>query len=498
MKTSELHRLLFGFLVGFSAFVQAEILRLDDCVEKAVRNNPDIRNAILSYKQNKADNLKLLGRYIPGLGGSLVNNHINEPSAANSFASFPIDATSFAPSLSMGLPGGGFVKAEYSAQDSTSPSKTVMPGLVLGGPSYTYKFGLSFTQPLLQNFLLIPSDINVLRMASSSRKIAKYVIFQAAEGVAYSAYMNYINLIINKANVVVKSNSLERARNLLKRNLENRALGLVEDTDILGSKALLNIRDTDFSTTKNAEIGIINTLKQLMDDPADFDVADEISLQCNVNSDLTAGADEVRTALSNRIELKLLREQEKLLRINILMAKGQLLPQLNLIGSWSLYGNKADKAMAYETMSGGENDSWMIGLNLNMPLLPLSSFEDLKKQELELEKVRNNIRKTELQIRNQVLSQKESLILLQRQLSQMEEAVQYQKERLQKEDEKFRLGRSSSRFLIQAQDDLENAETQMLAMRWRFYIGIISLEYAKGVLLKSCNSALYSSLDQIK
>lgn len=485
-------------LLTLGSTLQAEILKLDDCVAKAVKNNPDIRNAILSYQQNQADNLKMLGRYIPSLGGSFVNNHINEPSAANSFASFPIDATSFVPSLSMGLPGGGFLKADYSAQDSSSPSKTVMPGLVLGGQSYTYKFGFSYTQPLLQNFLFIPTDINVLRMASSSKKIAKYVIFQAADGVAYSAYMNYINLIINKANVVVKSNSLERARNLLKRNLDNKTLGLVEDTDILGSKALLNIRDADFATTKNAEIGIVNSLKQLMDDSSDFTVLDEINLQCNVESDASASADEVGTALSNRIELKLLREQEKILKINILMAKSQLLPQLNLIGSWSLYGNNADKSTAYETMSGGENDSWTIGLNLNMPLVPLTPFKELKKQEMELEKVRNNMRKTELQIRNQVTSQKESLILLQKQLVQMEEAVQFQKERLQKEEDKFRLGRSSSRFLIQAQDDLENAETQMLAMRWRFYIGIISLEYVKGVLLKSCNSELYKTIDQIK
>ncbi len=489
---------LMSFVFFSSIGFASENLTVNQCVEKAIENNLDIKNAILGYKQNETDMLKTLGRYIPGLGGGFFNNRINEPSAANSFVSYPIDAVSITPNVSMGLPGGGFLKAEYTLQDSSSPSTLIMGTIPAGGDSYTRKFAFTYTQPLLQNFLFIPTDINVLRMATSSRKIAKYVIFQAAEGIAFSSYMNYINLIINNANVIVKSNSLERARLLLKRNLENKGLGLVEDTDILGSKALLNIRDADFSTTKNAEVNIINSLKQLMNDSSDFTIMNEINLTCNLSTNVEAYKNEVEAALSNRIELKLLREQERLMNLNILIAKSQLLPQLNFVGTWSRYGNDANKDTAYHVMADGANKGWVLGLNLNMPIVPLASMQDLKKQKMELEKIHNNIEKTVLQIKNQVSAQVKSIQLLQKQFLQMEEAAEFQKQRLQKEEEKFRLGRSSTRFLIQAQDDLENAETQMLALRWRYYISLISLEYYKGLLLKNCNSAIYSKLDSIK
>ena len=229
------------FLIASIAYT----LTLRESGIKALNNNLDIQNSILAFQQNKMDQLKTLSMYIPQISGGYTKNSLNQPSVSQMFSSYPIDSEGYSAALSTLIPGGGSLKAEYSYQYSQS-TPINNPMLPSSSPdSYTAQYTLSFNQPLLQNFLFIPQDINIIRMAKHSKEIARNTIFQASENILLNTYITYVNFIISRLNAQVKNNSLKRAQLLLAKNLKNKKLGIIENTDILGSRAAIAQRTSD-------------------------------------------------------------------------------------------------------------------------------------------------------------------------------------------------------------------------------------------------------------
>jgi len=476
--------------------VGAEKLGVYDCLDLSLRNNPDIKNAVLAFKQNNLDQIRILSRYIPSLSAGYTKAEINEPSASSPYNTFPMSTLSFAPSAVWMIPGGGMLKADYSDQSTLVTLGVPIPGV--SDESHTRKLTFSVVQPLLRDFLLVPSDINILRMAASSRRIAALAIDQASQNITYSAYLSYISLVINDLNVALKAGSLERSRILLQKNEQNRSLGIVEDTDILGAKAALGLRIVDFIASSNQRNDAYNNLKLLINTDKDFDIDPDVGPICRtVDSNYGIEA-EIGEALSNRIEIRLMKEQMRIQRLNIQNLRSKLLPQLNLIGSYEYYGNAVTAAQAESEFRENPMHSWTAGLQLSMPLFPLGEIEEVRKQSLELEKMANNYEKTVDQIRNQLVSKINEIRTLRSRLAEISTAVGYQRDKLQKESDKFKVGRSATRTVIMYQDDLENAETLGLQLKLQYYVAVASLNYLKGKLLLECDVPSARALEELR
>ena len=476
----------------FSLPLAAEQLSVYDCLNVALKNNQDIKNAVLAFKQNDLDQMKVLSRYIPSVGAGYTRAEIDEPSANSTFNTYPLRSTSLAPSVAWAIPGGGVLKADWAFQFN---HLTISP---LPEDAYTRKLTFSLVQPLLKDFFLIPSDINILRMAASSRRIAAMAIDQASQAVAYNAYLTFISLIINDLNVAVKAASLDRSRFLLQKNEQNRSLGIVEDTDILGAKAALNLRVVDYISSTNQRNDIYNNLRLLMNTTDDFEVNPDIGMICGTAKSNYDPEAEVREALSNRIEVRMLGEQSRIQRINIQILGSKLLPQLNFIGSYSTYGNALTADQADAMMRDDPKHSWTAGVQFSMPLFPLGEIDELKKQRLELEKTANSLEKTREQIRSQIVSKINEILTLRVRLADMADAVGFQREKLMKESEKYKIGRSATRTVIMYQDDLQNAETLELQLKLQYFVAVASLDFLKGRLLTSCGIIPAGTTDRFK
>ncbi len=475
-------RILYIVMIFLYSQLNAEIT-FNDAITFALNRNTDINNAVIAYKQNNLDQINTVARYIPRIGVGYTKGSINEPNVSQTFSSYPIDSTSLKPYLSFLLPGGGNIKLEYNSDYSES-NPTIMPGMSASPESYTRKFMISFSQPLLQNFLLIPYDINIIRMAKHSKKIARFTILQAANNIAFTTALNYINIFINKLNIEVREKSLERAEILLKKNLEKKKLGLVEDTDILGSRASLKKRYSDLIQAQNKVVELKEQLKLLMSIDSNFSISTNIDNIANVKFNDINVDNVITEAFSNRVDLKMLYEQRKIQELNTLNAKSKLLPQLNLIGSYSYYGNAADADTAFETMKSGDNTSWTIGLNLSYPLYPISPISELKKARLELKKIDNNIKKKKLEIAKNIRLKINDIKITLDRLKLLKQTIDYQKNKLQKEEKKYKIGRSSTRVILAYQDEIDSAETEYLMVKFNYYIAVLSLEYEKGTFLK--------------
>lgn len=477
-----------GFLIRISAVLLAVAgtvaaeLTPQACVRRALANNAEIRNARLAVEQGRYDQLKLLGRYIPQLTGSLSAAEMDEPVAANPFNQYPVRSMTFSPGLSLGIPGGGMVSLGWL--DQSGESKAVMgTGRV---ESATRKLTVSFVQPLLRDFLPVPSDVNLLRVASSSRRMALLALEQAEQNLAYAVLTAYFNLLIADLNVTVRSNSLERARRLLELNERNQRLGIVDESDLLAGRAVLALRSAELAQAKQMRTDLADNLKLLMACPQEprVDMAAEERFR-KIEADMVE-TDEtaiVAAALSNRVELRLLREQMRMQAAQLALARSRLLPQLNLTASWSLYGNTNTPAGAQRILEEGRHRSWTAGLVWTVPLPPVAEGAEFRRQRLELERSRNNLRRLSDQVGNQVRSRMREVRTLAGRMEEVRRAVEFQREKLRREEEKYRTGRSSTRLLIQYQDDVENAETLELQIRLQYDLALAGLAFAEGRLM---------------
>ncbi len=492
------NKLLFIFFIFIpSFFYGSQILSLRDSIYMALNNNTDIKNAFKSYEQNKLDQLKTLSMYIPNIGLNYTTSSINEPNVSQTFSSYPIDNNSFNPYISFMLPGGGHIKAEYKSDYSKSNPK-IMPGFTASPESYTRKFMISFSQPLLQNLLLIPYDINILRMAKYSKNIAKLAVLQAADNIAYTSAVTYINIFINKLNLKVMESSLKRAELLLKKNKKKKKLGLVENTDILNSSASLKKRYSDLMLTKNQIRELKDNLKLLINTEHFFVISTNIKIKNQTNTLQIDVQKEVETAYKNRIDLKILEQQKYIQKLRILNSKSKLFPQLNLIGSYSYYGNAANEEDSSGALYNGDNKSWTIGINLSYPIYPKSPISELKKVKLELDKLDNSIKKKKLEIANQIRFRVNSIRVNQNRIKLLEERIILQKQKLKEEEQKYKIGRSSTQIILMYQDDIESAETEYLRVKLNYYISLLALEYNKGTFLKSYYRKYYNKINSLK
>ena len=489
-------------LILFTAIVYVQALTLQESGQFALKNNFDIQNSILAFKQNQMDQLKTLSMYIPQLSGSYTKNSLNQPSVSQIFSSYPIEANGFTPSVSMLLPGGGSIKAEYSYQysQSTPMNNPMFPSS--SPDSYTAQYTISFNQPLLQNFLFIPQDVNIIRMAKHSKEIARDMIYQASENILLNTYITYVNLIISKLNVEVKNNSFKRAQTLLSKNLKNKSLGIVENTDILGSRAALAQRTSDLLSSQGNVKNVLNQLKNLMNQKENLSLEDfKLNLEklsLFGNNMVTNLEEAKRIAYSNNIGLNILYEQQKLQKLNVQNVSSKIMPQLNLFGNYGYYGNADTEEDALQALSDKKYKNWTIGLNLSMPLFPAGSIAELKKQKAELQKIQNNIAKTKLQIETQLKDKIRDVKIAKDSMLAMKKNKQYQNQKLSEEEKKYKIGRSSNRVIIMYQDDVENAETYYLQSLLRYYISLFSLDYAEGLLVKKYAPDFYDSISKLK
>jgi outer membrane protein TolC len=478
-----MNRLLMIFLIIAASELPGQTsgercMSPDDCVATALSNNPDIRNAKISLQQNKLDNIKLLGRYLPNLTGSWMRTDINEPVSISTFNQYPLETQSFSPSVSLGIPGGGAVTATWLDQISESSG-------YYGGrqDNATRKLTLSFVQPLLKDFFLLPSDVNILRMASVSRHIAELALEQAKQNIGYSIYTSYFNVLVSELNLTVRSNSLERSRILLEQNEKNRSLGIVEDTDLLAARAALALRTAELANARQIRDDLADSLRVLVNVEKNVCLDLEAEKRLETPEKAESLESETAVALSNRTELILLKEQIRMQKIQISILRSRTLPQVNLNGSMSWYGNTNNTRKAQEIFDSGKYKSWTFGVTYSVPLVPVSDFAELRKQELELQRLQNNLDRTSDQIRNQVASRMREAETLSFRLGEVRRAVSFQEEKLKKEQEKYKVGRSSTRLVLQYQDDLETAEMQELQLRLQYTLSLVSLRFVQGRFL---------------
>jgi outer membrane protein TolC len=301
--------------------------------------------------------------------------------------------------------------------------------------------------------------------------------------VIHDTEVAYYNLVSARENLRIRQLSLDLAQKLYDENLAKRATGTMTDLDVLTAEVgVANARRAVLQaeqTVRNQEDNLLN-----LTGPADFTqrpgpVAFTDYTEGTPSFDLA-----FKAARDNSPDYLATVAALKQSAIDLASARQNRLPTLNLNGSLGYNNTDNSYSNAVNNLVDHHGNNWSLGLSYNMPwgqhadqARYRSAQLTLRQQQARLDQFEQNLI---VQVRTAVRAVETNLAAVQIAAKATElSAKQYD---LQKA--RFDAGLSTSRLVLQAQDDLETARVNELAARVTLRTSIADLHRLEGSSLQ--------------
>ena len=470
------------------------VLTLDDSIRLGLANNTDIHvdRSQIDFALNN------LGR----------SHSPFDPLATSSFSdirakSLPISTLQGAPLVSnltqttqmayqQLFPTGTSFQTSFSANKfSTNSSNSTV------NPSLQTIVQFTVTQPLLRNFGLFPNRAPIL-IAQNNLKQARANFTAEVNGIILQVVGDYWSVVLARENLDVQRKSLDEAQKSYDHDKKALSLGALPPLDIYRSE----------SQVASRRLGVIQAeyaLKQTADnfrrdigadlDPSvralDLDLTDQPAPLGDLLSMDIATA--LARAIANRPEFEVSREQLASDELAIGLAHNSLKPDLELSGFYS--GNGLNNS------TGGPNgvDIGLTGslsqtfhftyptygasLALNLPIRRHSAQANLADALIGRSRDQYQERRTNQSITLEVTNAVHALEQAKLSMEAAKVARDLAIDTLHADERKYELGAETVFFVLDAQNQLTQAEQSLIQAQVNYQLAVAQLDHATGDLL---------------
>ena len=395
------------------------------------------------------------------------------------------------------LPSGTTIGANIGLTKNTSNSANNLINPNLGGT-----FGFNFSQPLLRGRSLDIVRIQIttarinLRSTVLTNRDSMMSYVQTAESSYWDAVGARDSLRVAEAALALQQVSMDRSNKMLE-------LGAMAELDIYQPRAQLEQARIQVSQAKFSLMRTEDALRRQMGadlDPVVRLLPLELTEAVAPPEDTTVLDREalMQKALSNRPDLARAILALQLDDLNTKQSVNNLRPQLTLTGSYSATGTSGtfySSGNSVPISTGGfydalgiafdrQNPTYVFGLNLNLPLHDRGAAANLANSLLAKKSDTLSVRKTEQQVRLDVLN---AVTALESSREQVKLAVVFRD--LAKQDQeswqkKFDLGTTEMYFVLDAQNRLVNAESSLSSAYITYHRNELNLQRVTGELLE--------------
>ena len=468
------------------------------------------------------------------------NTRIAEQEVPSERAAFhPIVSSEGAESQSTTLSGSALAGAATAENETTTWSSGIRARLISGAvasldfsnsrlesnsqfltinPQYQSSLTFGLTQPLLKGFGPSVTSWRI-KVAENNVGLSRHQLQVRVAGILADVENTYWDLTMAFKNVGIRERALELTRQLAKRTEELVSEGILPETALLQAKTSVLQREGDLLVAQNARRDTARRLQDLLNfapggDPLIVPLDQPVAELKSVDI-----AQAVKDALAQRPELPQARLDLKNKDILLGVARNQLLPQLNLFGTYGWSGlageavaqtaptievpisrrqtvsvtisdpfpsatNQAvgDYGTALSNLFSGEFPTWRVGVNLTFPLGNVAAKSQLQRAELEMQRAEVTVKNVEHAITLEVErlgSQTQSTFKVIEVARAFREQAQ---RRLDVTQDQFLLGLASLSAVVEAQRDLITAEQE----EWKAIVDynkvLVQLERATGAL----------------
>jgi outer membrane protein TolC len=351
---------------------------------------------------------------------------------------------------------------------------------------YTSFGGITVEQPLLKG-ALGGTPLVRLRIARRERRIAYEEYRKSLMEVISQVESAYWNLAFAQELHLLAADSLEIARKLLTDTEAQVKAGRLTTTDLLEAESGLLLRETYLKDTEQQIWDARTEIRILLADAPGLPY-DELNA-----ADPLMPTDSERKPVSELLQWSLIAQPDYLIRLIELELeelavdyyRGQLLPELNVKGSFGLNGIGPTAEESLAKVNEQDYPTWSLSAEVRIPL----TLGIKERNELEVAKYKQQI--AEKKISSAAFEIERSLEILSRRISTFDiqiadtRSVSFLKEQqLELQQTLLKAGKSTSRALYQVEDDLSQARQRVIELILRAREAIMQLKFISGSVLR--------------
>ena len=325
-----------------------------------------------------------------------------------------------------------------------------------------------------------------IKQARLNTFISEYELRGYAESLIYQIESAYWNFVVSLRDVQIVQQSMDLALKQLNETEERIAVQKTAESERAAAKAeVASRREQQINAASNVEIARLSLIRLLNppgDNKWDLNILPS-DLPSSISVSFDTVASHVERALRLRPELNQSRLQLQSGELDVVVTKNGLLPKLDLFvtlggtGYAHAFGDSiANIGNDRTDMSGGLKFSFPLG-NRAAKASHKSAVLNLDSAKLSID---NMIQTIQVDVRTaytEVLTAKEQIVATRATREQQEV-------KLQTETEKFRVGKSTSILLAQAQRDLLSSQLNEVQAATSYLISLSNFYRMEGTLLE--------------
>lgn len=425
--------LFFVFCLMSFVFAQ-EQFNLEECLQYAMENNPDLTIANLDVTSAEAGITGSYSGILPSLSSGLNYNHRNQGQSEY------------------------FFEGEKVIQSESS--------------SNSYDFGLRYNQTLYDG----GGWWNEIKLAKNKYKNAIAAQRQTKQNLKAFITQQYYSILKAKKLLGVYESSLKTSKQQLKKTKEMFELGQVAKKDYLKARVQEGNDKLNIIQQKNTIASLKNELASMMGyKNNNLEIVEkeyEVPRRYQEENVLTR-------AMDNNIELQNLEFQKKSAQLQFDIARSYLLPILSTNMSYSRGGSEPERV--YSDFDKYWNTS--IGLNLSIPIFQgFSTRTNIQQTRINYEQYDSRITKKKLDIRQRVKNIIDELKAYDEMLEINQLNLESAEEDLRSAQEMYRLKSATMLEVLDAQANLTQAKANLISTKYNAKIAEVNLKYLVGTI----------------
>ncbi len=459
--------------------VEGQSLTLADALEQALEANLEIRQDRLSLVQAEKGVKQQQGAFDPALvlgvdAGRYTSSVMYDDGSEAPYVS---ESVGWNAGLSQALPTGGGVALTWTTDvDFANPAG--------GAAGYDDQLYLSLSHPLLQGIGPRAARYGV-REAVRQYDREKIAYRESVEQLALQVSDSYWQLLAARENLQLTRRSLEIAEEQFEQTTERLGEGFAATGDLLQVKRMTGVarqavvvaeaREESASQSFNRLLGIPvvgQSPVRLADHPSVPDADPELDRALATARQYNAGI------LQEAIDLAAVEDATR-------VARNSALPSLDLGGAVGLFGSAEDAGEALSQVGRRTYPSWSVGLDFSMPIPGRQPFNELARQELQLERASLEM---EAALTDLELDTREAVRDVRRDRMRVQlatETVEAARAALDADRELLRDGRGSTRDVVLSLEALDEAQISKLSAEIDLQSSMLRLQQVQGTLLGS-------------
>ncbi len=433
-------------------------LSLEEAIHQALAKNFSIKISGFGAEAANARMVEAFGKFDPVLTGQYNFSESEDATLRDPLTGLrPPGPESKSDSYDLSLRGLMPWGLTYSLGATSRNSRGTFN---LFADSYSTFAGVSATQPLLRGGGFGATTASV-RIAMTNSRISEWQYRDAVINTVTRVIFAYNDL--NFAQAVLRSalRSRELAASLLAENEKRHRVGSMSEFDVTSARSRLANREEGIISAERQVRDAENFLKQLVTDertPALLDYGFELEPVPPAPVVLVDAAADFRIALDQRPDYQQAKLALKRSDINFRLTRNQVLPRVDLVGSYGYSGTDPDFDASRRSVRDEDFRSYSYGAVVSIPLTFTSERGRYRAAKLERRQAETDLQRVEQDIVVRVGNAAGNIEATRKRLEAAKRARELAQYTLDAELKRLRAGTSSTFFVLQQQELLSGAE----------------------------------------